>query len=229
MVDRASTAQVSSLSPDVSPAAAGAAAATAVTEQMIWSPSTSKILLEYLLKVKRAGKRSVGGWMTSDYTGAARQVALLGNPRCDASACQSHWKVLKLTWKEWLQHCNNSEWRFDVKKGVPVAKSEVMDEYFKKHPERKPFRDRQPMYAELLEELVGKSAISGKFASVNEEAVTSLVAQEEPIEISESDILESMEEDSESDINQESSSSDQRTVCPQVWRYHDQHDAILPN
>ena len=78
----------------------------------------------------------------------------------------------------WMELCGLSGWGWDEAKGVPIASEEVMEAYFKAHPEAMKFHDTPPAFLNLLQELFEGVLATGSHARSIDEVIESCIDPE---------------------------------------------------
>ena len=75
-------------------------------------------------------------------------------------------------WGKWQDHCSGLSGWAENEQGVPQSSEEVMDTYFKAHPEYKSFRHNLPAGYKFLVEILGDRVATGDFAADVEDSTS---------------------------------------------------------
>jgi hypothetical protein len=141
--------------------------------RLIWAvdPRLSEALLNHLINIKAAGQAPDGSFKMSQYNAAAAAIsndarlrnAPLGKA-IDGYQCKTRLEALKRTWRHWTDHNKAISGWGTRSDGLPQASEAVMDDYFKAHPNRKPFRNAFPICYNQLMELIDGTTATGSYA-----------------------------------------------------------------
>jgi hypothetical protein len=137
-----------------------------------------KAMLEGLVEAVNKGYRADSSYEADGWRIALTRTIAVAQQPITLRQIKSKHDNHKRDWKVWMELCGLSGWGWDEAKGVPVASEEVMEAYFKAHPEAMKFRDTPPAFLNLLQELFEGVLATGSHARSIDEVIESCIDPE---------------------------------------------------
>lgn len=131
-----------------------------------WTFEMSEAFLDHLVSACNQGFQADGGFKDHIFDEAVVKVTAVydGSATLTCDKAKSKYQYFGAIWKAWEAHLNaTSGWGNEG--GRPTNTHEVMEEYFKLHPERKRFRDKAPDHLSQLQHIFQGRLATGSFAA----------------------------------------------------------------
>ncbi|KAK2786567.1 hypothetical protein FQN53_006502 [Emmonsiellopsis sp. PD_33] len=131
-----------------------------------WDPRMEEALLNGFITAQREGHASDNGnFKPRGWAIAVDAVKAITTQDVKKPRCVARWKKIKRIWSLWLKHQSQiSGWTWDPVLETYVTEPEIMDEYFRTHPEMQIFRHRGPPHRILLEQILTGQMATGSYA-----------------------------------------------------------------
>ncbi|OJD22752.1 hypothetical protein ACJ73_05895 [Blastomyces percursus] len=126
-----------------------------------WSSTMDETMLLGLLDAKKDGwETDNGNFKVHGWNIAVQAVRRVTHQNVNKSNIDNRWRSNKRIWRLWMKHENQiSGWTWCAERETYINDPEVMDEYFRRHPDMILFQHQGPAFRELYEQLLdGKLA-----------------------------------------------------------------------
>ncbi|OJD26870.1 hypothetical protein ACJ73_01734 [Blastomyces percursus] len=136
------------------------------SQSISWSSTMDKAMLLGLLDAKKDGwETDNGNFKIHGWNIAVQAVRRVTHQNVNKNNLENRWRSNKRIWRLWMKHKNQiSGWTWCAERETYINDPEVMDEYFRRHPDMILFQHQGPAFREQHEQLLDGKLATGQYA-----------------------------------------------------------------